>query len=767
MFGLVIVALLVLHMLAVAFLYQKVPPTENVHNLRSAQGMDSILQKSRLSLGRKEAKPVGRFRPQEKKQENVMRRHNARQPKNVLDHHKPAMPDLPNEDKKFPQQKVKKEEPVVQDKEESVDNKGVKTVDDKSDKKENNNDVAKEKQAADESAEVEEKGSRVTDKAYISDFAFERDHPHFRTQEVILPALDARIESLESCGYVSDHRLLTHHACRQEDTLLTAFNHQPFPRYWCGKVIAPNEVQHFDEPCHEPVRLFPMTRDAPVSGEDMPPIVITSTKNSTDLEQVTCDIPCKQQVNMEGITRYIEGTDWKIIATAQDPSTVREAKMDDKAYQNDLYYSTTSFLSSVPQSSFSFDEYNFTTPAVNFDDTLPSASYLIDSDCSPQGSKRHRWVGAVQKHFAVAFYGSCTHNTDVPQGMSLSNKNDRVALHRKHRFNLAFESSNEKDYMTNVIFDAFQSGSLPVILGPSNIESHFPPNSFINAGRFQYWDDLGQYVKKVAENKSLWESYHEWRKDPNALKSFRERLNFTRTSTECRMCRWAYAKKYGLGWDHVQQVVRENALSRNLCVDSELVTKPFVESYTTKTDDTYEAIAAGDKESITCHSDSHSLHAAFDLNGFQVERTVEAHDGVTDLVFNHIGRPNAGSDIILRLEFQVKNAGGASFPHPHTLVSTIRGPLCSSIAFRDERSKVTILANWETVMTSTKEGTIEIVLHSGQEGNLQEDETRRIRVIVEDVSVINDKLTEYFPSSFAKLMIHDFVDPLELFYNTN
>ena len=100
--------------------------------------------------------------------------------------------------------------------------------------------------------------------------------------------------------------------------------------------------------------------------------------------------------------------------------------------------------------------------------------------------------------------------------MSLANKNDRVKLHRKHRFNLAFEATNEKDYMTEVIFDSFQSGSLPVILGPSNIEDHFPPNSFINAGRFQYWDDLGKYVKQVSENKTLWESYFEWRKDPKA-----------------------------------------------------------------------------------------------------------------------------------------------------------------------------------------------------------------------------------------------------------
>ena len=40
---------------------------------------------------------------------------------------------------------------------------------------------------------------------------------------------------------------------------------------------------------------------------------------------------------------------------------------------------------------------------------------------------------------------------------------------------------------------------------------------------------------------------------------------------------------------------------------------------------------------------------------------------------------------------------------------------------------------------------------------------KRIRVISEDVDVKNDKMTEFFPSSFCKKMIKDFVDPLELF----
>ena len=738
MFGLSIITLIVLHLLAVAFLYQRVP-SENTHSLRS-ETMDSVLKRSIDSLtSQQEVQKQWFDKPQGMIVENKERPQVVREKK----------------DKESPEEEI----PDNPNDAEGLD-------DDKQDEKEDRGgdeaEVIEEKIRVD-SPDVEEKGSRVTDTAYIGDLFFAREHPSFRTHEIVLPQLDERVQSLNSCGYISNHRLLTHAACHQGNVPFTAYNHQPFPRTWCGKVIAPNSVERFDDPCHEPVRLFP-TKDAPVSGEGMPPVVITSNKGNNNVEDVTCDIPCQQQVGMDGLTRFIEGTEWKITTTPGDPFSVKEAKIEGNAFRNDKYYSTASFSSSVPLSPFSFENYNLTVDAVDFDDTLPSASYLVDSACSSQGSKRHRWVGAVEKHFPVAYYGSCNHNTDLPDGMSLNNKEDRVQLHRKHRFNLAFESSNEKDYMTEVIFDAFQSGSLPVILGPSNIESHFPPHSFINAGSFQYWDQLGQYVKEVAENKTLWESYHEWRKDPDALQAFRERFAFTRTDPVCRMCRWAYAKQYGLGWNHIQQVVQETALPRSLCIDSttSLVTSPFVESYVTKVEASYSA-----KNSNSCDGNERALHSAFSSKGFQLERSVEAHDGVTDLIIDNVSRPNTEGDFILRLEFGVKNVDGSFFRNPHTLVSTVRGPLCTSVAIQDERSKVTVIANWETEVVSTKEGVIEVVVGSGSDASLQEDEIRRIRVIVEDTSFIHDKVTEYYPSSYGKLMIQDAVDPLELFYDTN
>jgi hypothetical protein len=703
-----------MQLVAVSFLYQRAPSEKNhlVGLRQESMALDTVLARSRQKMGDRQKPP----------------RHEEEVEYGGADHELGAGHDDPHDTKVEADQAPGLRESW---------NKQVEWA-------------GQEPQNKPEKTKVSSEQGNPVNSAYICDFVYERVHPPFRNKELVFPELDSKVASLQACGYISDNRLLTR--CHDGNTPLIAYNAQPFPRTWCGKVIRPNSVERFDEPCHEPVHLFPMS-NVPVSGEGMPPVVITSSKGSTSLEDVQCNIPCQQEIGTKGTKRFIEGMDW----------TISQSPVESSAFRKDEYFSTPSFMSSVPQSTFSFGSYNLSVPALAYDETLPSASYLVDSSCSSMASKRHRWVDAVTKHYPVAHYGSCDHDTDLPEGMSLSKREDRVNLHGKHRFSLAFEATNERDHITELVWDAFQSGSLPVVLGPINIESHFPPNSFINARRFQYWGQLGEYVKQVGENKTLWESYHEWRKNPNALQSFQERYEFTRIDPTCRMCRWAYAKQFGIGWDHIQQVVQEPVLPRSLCVDSEtsLLVSPFYERYVTKKSHSSYTVGTRAKGSTSCDDHDNALRGVFD----PVERSIEAHDGVTDLIFHKINRPKEAGDSILRLEFGVKNANGTYFRNPHSLVSTVRGPLFSSTAIQDERSKVTVLANWETEMLGTSEGTIEIVLHGTEKGDLHQDEQRRLRVILDDMSYLHDKMTEYFPSSFSKVTIKDFVDPLEVFYD--
>jgi hypothetical protein len=178
------------------------------------------------------------------------------------------------------------------------------------------------------------------------------------------------------------------------------------------------------------------------------------------------------------------------------------------------------------------------------------------------------------------------------------------------------------------------------------------------------------------------------------------------------------------------------------------------------------------KKKETCTSTTTSSETEIELDSYKIEREVVEHDGVVDMTIKRITGGGAaalrGDDLVLRLEIDgVRNSEGAYFRDTHTLVKeAIRTPAVSSASIQDDKSKVTVLANWVTKISSPEEGVIEVVVVKGahEEFVLDADEIRRIRVITEDMSELHDKMTEFFPSTFGKHMMHDFIDPLELFY---
>jgi hypothetical protein len=171
-----------------------------------------------------------------------------------------------------------------------------------------------------------------------------------------------------------------------------------------------------------------------------------------------------------------------------------------------------------------------------------------------------------------------------------------------------------------------------------------------------------------------------------------------------------------------------------------------------------------DDATETC--DSMTSDGTIHAGSFEVHRTLIQHDGVTDIIISGVDRDKAESEVVLRLHLPgVRNSDGAHFRNTHTLVPTTRGALVSSASFQDEFAKVTFLADWVTTISSPHEGIIEVVIQTAKEGPIGKDLPKRIRVIIEDMNELHDKMTEFFPSAFGKQMTQDFVDPLEIFFS--
>jgi hypothetical protein len=62
---------------------------------------------------------------------------------------------------------------------------------------------------------------------------------------------------------------------------------------------------------------------------------------------------------------------------------------------------------------------------------------------------------------------------------------DKIAVLNKSRFCIAYENTENLDgYITEKIFDCFQTGCVPVYIGPSNITDFIPVNCFIDGRQF-------------------------------------------------------------------------------------------------------------------------------------------------------------------------------------------------------------------------------------------------------------------------------------------
>mmetsp|Transcript_17362 Transcript_17362/g.48934 ORF Transcript_17362/g.48934 Transcript_17362/m.48934 type:complete len:842 (-) Transcript_17362:163-2688(-) len=621
---------------------------------------------------------------------------------------------------------------------------------------------------------VDRQGSGPTSVAYLKDFVHERQHPPFRTNVVDSKSMsDASdqmgVSSLIPCLTVSDDRKLLHDPQCKEDGSdeLVAYNSAPFVRTWCGHHIASKEAIKMSEACNEPAPQILDTDFPPVDGQGASPIIIKSHKeeiSSSDVEQVECNIPCKRETGMEGTKRYIDGKDWEITMTMADSARSNEAKIERTDFRRDLYYSTQSWKSSVPQTIFSFDKYSLRdTPILDWDATINKAIYLAQTDCA--GSRRNKYVAAMRKALPVDAMGSCQHNANVPEGGDINSQSGRIDLMKQYRFVLAFDNMTEKDHISAPIWEALMSGALPIFLGADNARNHFPPKSVIFAGDFKDWDELAAHVKTVSEDKDSWESYQQWRTDDAAIQAFEDRYKFTTTSPECRLCRWAYAKQNGLGWDHASQEVTAPSLPRHMCTSetTSLVSKPFIEEWIFNDGETTENVKADTDDETSCSSTTSD--GLVTSTSFDVQRTVIQHDGVTDIHLTSLASHSGTGDLILRLNFPtVHNQDGAYFANIHALVKSTNGPLMTSATIQDETSKVTVLANWATSIVSTTEGSIEVLAKSSGE-TIGSNEARYLRIITEDMSILHDKMTEAFPSSFARMMMADFIDPLELFRN--
>jgi len=136
------------------------------------------------------------------------------------------------------------------------------------------------------------------------------------------------------------------------------------------------------------------------------------------------------------------------------------------------------------------------------------------------------------------------------QGSSKKNLKDRGAykwedgklrLASEYLFTIAIENSINHDYITEKLWHAFIAGTVPIYLGAPNIDEWLPcsSNCLIDLRNFTSAKDAADFVQRVATNRTLYESFHQWRNQPmpphfeKILNYFQKVGNYT---MDCVLC---------------------------------------------------------------------------------------------------------------------------------------------------------------------------------------------------------------------------------------
>jgi hypothetical protein len=412
---------------------------------------------------------------------------------------------------------------------------------------------------------------------------------------------------------------------------------------------------------------------------------------------------------------------------------------------------TTSFKSEVPAVYFSlFNNWwgnTLQTPAVNYSKVIKGASFLA-RNCGAKNNRNDVVKKLIEAGFRVDSLSSCLHNANPPNGTQLANKTDVM---KEYLFHLAFENGRVDDYITEKLWMAFHAGTTPVILGPTNIKEHVGSfHGAIYVDDFPTVEDLANYLIQVSNNQTLYESYHAWRKEPYPDK-FLEKYNMTYVHNTCRLCRWVFAKKYGLGFNHGKQTLEPASIARETCMNSYALKSPVEESWWDGGSDSHRKL--GIHPSISTQgAQSCIINGTISttrIGNDNLIRSVWSHDGTTDMYLEG----QLTKAVVLKLQMPIE----------HTLNSTqIHGT--NIIWFQNLQSRVAVVINAEgpgAVDITTSSMTT--VSSSYLEVNIQPDFLpMRIRIISDDQDTLHKGASELL-TYYEESMEDDVLRMPELF----
>ena len=185
------------------------------------------------------------------------------------------------------------------------------------------------------------------------------------------------------------------------------------------------------------------------------------------------------------------------------------------------------------------------------------------SNCGGPNRRFEILKAITDQGISLASYGGCLHNAEPDVSMaaclfkggcpdwaiaggSFADKYaQKVLSMSKHMFVFAAENSDCPWYHTEKLWHSLASGSIPVYLGATTVSQIVPTGSMIEVRNFTTASGLANFMRRVAAEQDLYDSFHAWRQrpiEPHLQHFVDERQRTLRGGTDCDICIAASAR---------------------------------------------------------------------------------------------------------------------------------------------------------------------------------------------------------------------------------
>ena len=138
-----------------------------------------------------------------------------------------------------------------------------------------------------------------------------------------------------------------------------------------------------------------------------------------------------------------------------------------------------------------------------FGDKNKPGGITMISHCSDD-SRRYKIIEKLRSYINIDVFGNCGEPCPGDYSSCLN-------LLQPYQFYFALENSDCRDYISEKYWRSLERRQIPVVAWKLPMEGLVIPNSYINVYDFEDLDKAGAYIKKVSENRTLYNGYFKWK----------------------------------------------------------------------------------------------------------------------------------------------------------------------------------------------------------------------------------------------------------------